>query len=283
MNGAQLRTPAINGAVGGAVGLGAGFAGGILRSGAAGLAKTDFGKVVTGGTNPLPGSRPVLPAVGRATTNLAWAAGYGAVAGMAEGAAQDAVFGLSGDWVSGGANGGFNGAWGARHSAMNPSNKLSISPADHLEGRLHRFLDGSVRSPSVVPGGAEGDAPPMNDAPTPQRWYMPPDGTEGSEVWQDVSPPIDNAASPSPPPADANPWGEANNDFTHEPPTSGHRPAAVEVSPWTDQAVNTIPTSHPPSIPTDWIDPWTDQAVNTIPTSHPPSMPTDWIDPWTQD
>ncbi|WP_101951187.1 hypothetical protein [Mycobacterium sp. 3519A] len=179
LDGSQLRTAAINGAVGGAVGVGAGFIGGMLRSGA--------GKVVGSGAR-LPGSGRLPPAVGKAAANLAWDAGYGAVAGMAEGAAQDAAFGLSGDWVSGAANGGFNGAWGRGHKALNPGNKLSISPADHIEAKLHHHLDHTEPPPRpVTPDSSDdGDGPPVLQTPPPEDWNAWSEGLLNTvdERWQ---------------------------------------------------------------------------------------------------
>ncbi|WP_399084006.1 hypothetical protein ACGH2B_03720 [Streptomyces sp. BBFR2] len=132
LDGQQLATAAVNGAVGGAVGFGAGLAGGALGHHLGkGLRTAGWGTAARG------------------AAGLVWQGGYGAVAGMAEGAAQDTVFGLSGDWISGAANGAFNGAWGARHTAMNPKNLGSLSPADHLEGAL----DGLLRRPVGGSGG----------------------------------------------------------------------------------------------------------------------------------
>lgn len=153
-NPSQLRTAAVNGAIGGAVGVGAGFTGGALRAGAGRLTSPHL----TTGARQLAGNRRVLPGAAKATSGLIWTGGYAAVAGMAEGAAQDAALGLSGDWVSGAANGAFNGAWGTRHTAMNPANQRSISPADHLEARLNRYL----RPPTPQTPAPE----PQNDTPT---------------------------------------------------------------------------------------------------------------------
>ncbi|RKE10580.1 hypothetical protein C8E86_5493 [Catellatospora citrea] len=254
LDGTQLRTAAINGAVGGAVGVGAGFLGGVLRSGAGKLANTGFGKILTSGASQLPGNRRILPAAGRTTANLAWGAGYGALAGMAEGAAQDAVFGLSGDWISGAANGAFNGAWGVRHSAMNPGNKLSISPADHLEASLDRYLDRPARP---LPPAALDSAEREGDA----SWSSTPDDAEGHEVWRDEPSSNDSHTLIRPPdgvplpPAEPNPWLDPNTDPPHQPPQSGHLSPDLEGSPWTDESI-TIPARNPPTTPPRWIDPW---------------------------
>ncbi|HET6500299.1 MAG TPA: hypothetical protein VFG87_05990 [Amycolatopsis sp.] len=256
LSGAQLRTAAINGTVGGAVGAGAGFVGGALRSGAGkligsgvdALADTGVGKAIAASAGLLPGGRSVLPAVGTVTGNLSWSAGYGAVAGMAEGAAQDAVFGLSGDWVSGAANGGFSGGWSTRHSAMNPGNEVSISPADHIEGGLDHYLSQSAEPhPPVAPGEVTGDIPSANDAPTPQQWSMPPDGSEGHEVWQDspVSNGNEGAFAPLPP-TDANPWADlTDTDLPRTAPASDLLSPEVEDNPWLDHTVTT--STHEPS------------------------------------
>jgi hypothetical protein len=166
LDGSQLRTAAINGAVGGAVGVGAGFMGGMLRSGA--------GTLIRSGVDRLPGGGHIPPPVGKAATNLVWDAGYSALAGMAEGAAQDAVFGLSGDWVSGAANGSFNGAWRRGHATINPGNKLSLSPADHVEAGLNHYLDRTGRPPRpATPDDSIGDGeegPPFLETPPPEDW-----------------------------------------------------------------------------------------------------------------
>jgi hypothetical protein len=166
LDGSQLRTAAINGAVGGAVGVGAGFAGGMLRSGAGILVRSGADRLPRGGGVPL--------AVAKSAANLFWDTGYGAVAGMAEGAAQDAVFGLSGDWVFGAANGSFNGAWGRGHATINPGNNLSISPADHVEAGLNHYLERTRRPPRpATPDDSIGDGeegPPILEAPPQEDW-----------------------------------------------------------------------------------------------------------------
>ncbi|WP_327069456.1 hypothetical protein OG500_27055 [Kitasatospora sp. NBC_01250] len=143
IDGSELNTAAINGAIGGAVGVGAGWLG-------KGLAK-GLGKGLGKGFTSLTGNEAGKFAKGAA--DLVWNTGYGALTGMAEGAAQDARWGLSGDYVSGAANGAFGGAWGSRHAAMNPGNKFSLSPADHFEGWLNGKLEGP---PPPAGGGTHG-------------------------------------------------------------------------------------------------------------------------------
>jgi hypothetical protein len=157
LNPTQLRTAAVNGAIGGAVGAGAGFTGGALRAGAGRLANTRL----TSPVQQWAGNRHLLPDAAKASSGLIWAGGYAAVTGMAEGAAQDAALGLSGDWVSGAANGAFDGVWGTRHTTMNPANARSISPADHLEAHLNRYL----RPPTPQPPAPVHDDEQFPDAP----------------------------------------------------------------------------------------------------------------------
>ncbi|WP_185993982.1 hypothetical protein [Streptomyces benahoarensis] len=146
LDGQQLTVAAVNGAIGGAVGFGTGLAGGALGHGLGkGLRTAGLGPAVRG------------------AADVVRQGGYGAVAGMAEGAAQDAAFGLSGDWVSGAANGAFNGAWGARHTGMNPKNLGSLSPADRLEGAV----EGLLRPPSEGTRGPLPEAPPSPGLPAP--------------------------------------------------------------------------------------------------------------------
>ncbi|MGW7674261.1 WXG100-like domain-containing protein [Streptomyces sp. NPDC054775] len=234
VDGGELRVAAINGAVGGAVGFGAGLAGRLLARS-------------VGKETHLTG----LGAVGRGAGRLVVQGGFSALTGMAEGAAQDAVFGLSGDWVSGAANGSFNGAWGARHAAMNPKNLGSISPADHLEdlaGRLPRTPAGTGRpptpgTPSAGPRPAAGDAPPWFTTTYPAEAT----GLEGHEVWQDDSPPLSHDTHPgAPDPWESfdpgvNPWAEGH-------PVRG------------DDARHPDPTAlrHPVLVPPGWENPWTD-------------------------
>ncbi len=191
LDGAQLRVAAVNGAVGGAVGFGAGLAGGALARGVS------------------RGARPAgWGARGQGAAQLVGQGGFGSLAGMAEGAAQDAVFGLSGDWVAGAANGSFNGVWGARHTAMNPGNLGSISPADHLE----TAWDGLSRPPRETPretprephgGGftqpqSPGSPPTVNPPPSSTGTPRPPapssredSAPEDPEVWHDAVGPED--------------------------------------------------------------------------------------------
>ncbi|GAB3138252.1 hypothetical protein GCM10027290_05520 [Micromonospora sonneratiae] len=269
LNGAQLRTAAINGAVGGAVGVGAGFVGGVLRAGA--------GKLV---------GNVVLSPVGRVTVDVVWGAGYGALAGMAEGAAQDAVFGLSGDWIAGAANGAFNGAWGGRHTAMNPGNRLSMSPADHLEGALDRYFDGSTHTKPPT-GSSEGKTGGVSSS-TGSRSDGPrlSEGGEGREVRQDSRMSNGNELRDLPPVSvprhlpvelESNPWsGAVERDsfgfFVRDQTPAGTQPLPVvpgnrprgDVPGDRDQvgSLRSLPPvgTHRP-LPTDLEnDPWRDQS-----------------------
>ncbi|MGW2278864.1 WXG100-like domain-containing protein [Streptomyces sp. NPDC001770] len=230
LDGDELAVAAVNGAVGGAVGFGAGLLAGGATHGVtrgAGLA--------------------ALGAAGSRAAGVVSGIGFSALAGSAEGAAQDAVFGLSGDWIAGAANGAFNGAWGARHTGMNPKNIGSISPADHLEN----LLDGLPKNPAGAPGTAESEGPPSPGTPSEESstessgetvsqfsvgsvgsrpatvavepsaagpYAGEPTGEEGHEVWQDVpwvlrgeDPP---GGSPTTEPFDPgpNPWADVETD-----------------------------------------------------------------------
>jgi hypothetical protein len=254
LDGEQLEAAAVNGAVGGAVGFGAGLAGGVLAHG------VDKGTRLAG-----------LGAVGRGTAGLVSQGGFSALAGMAEGAAQDAAFGLSGDWVSGAANGSFNGAWGARHAGMNPKNIGSISPADHLEN----LVDGLPGAPDRTAGDtsqrpASPDAPPVGrpsttDARPPSFTAPYPSevtGLEGHEVWQDESPPPlwqDPQSGAREPMASfdpgVNPWADSHP--VQEDPLYPDPPAAVP---------------YPGSVPPDWENPWADVGTEAGATTDPPPV-----------
>jgi hypothetical protein len=271
----QLRTAAINGAVGGAVGVGAGSVGGLLRSGA--------GKLIDSGADRLPGAGGIPLAVGKAAANLVWDTGFGAVAGMAEGAAQDAAFGLSGDWVSGAANGSFNGAWARGHTTVNPANKLSLSPADHIEAGLDHYFDhtGQPQPPSTPdnPSDDEQGHAPFLETPPPEDWSAWSEGVLNAvdEPWQteEAGPPAADAsrAGPmggaieaalgkpapdirpsigSPPPKPPSP-PDASGNF--KPPVQHARPPASSAKPLTDPAAahhqtpSTGHTNRPPPMP----------------------------------
>ncbi|MDX2707785.1 hypothetical protein PV350_33790 [Streptomyces sp. PA03-6a] len=126
-DGHELGVAAVNGAVGGAVGFGMGLVGGAAMNGLKNLTKKPIF------TN-LPHHAQSLTKIGTVVT---FNAGFGALTGMTEAAAQDSVYGLSGDWVAGAANGSFNAVWGARHNAQNPAGRFALSPAEHAE----RFID----------------------------------------------------------------------------------------------------------------------------------------------
>ncbi len=225
IDGGELGTAALNGAIGGAVGVGAGWLGKGLSTG--------LGKGLGKGFASLTGKEAGKFSKGAA--DLVWNTGYGALTGMAEGAAQDAAFGLSGDYVSGAANGAFAGAWGSRHGAMNPGNKFSISPADHIEGWLNGRLEGphlTGGGPSEIELGPVGNLPhelpplpafdpdlsglahEMGHFPAPVGDFRDSHGRETTPP----SPPLvsndtpDRPLPPLPPPAE------------HVPPTSGGPP-----------------------------------------------------------
>ncbi|MFJ2193639.1 hypothetical protein ACIOJE_37785 [Kitasatospora sp. NPDC087861] len=205
IDGSELGTAAVNGAIGGAVGFGAGLLGKGLGTG---LGK-GLGKGFTGLTGHVPG------AFAKGAAGLVWNTGYGALTGMAEGAAQDAAFGLSGDWVSGAANGAFAGAWGTRHGAMNPGNKFSISPADHIESWLNnRWL-----SPRPPVGGTTGhgdiELGPV-DKPLPP---LPPPHLD--KPLPSLPPPDPHSAPPVLPPLDLGP-DLPTHLFDPTPPPSPH-------------------------------------------------------------
>ncbi|MFF7190297.1 hypothetical protein ACFZAR_34870 [Streptomyces sp. NPDC008222] len=264
LDGSQLEVAAVNGAVGGAVGFGAGLLGGALGHG--------LGKGVRAAG---------LGALGRGTADLVWQGGYSALAGMAEGAAQDAAFGLSGDYVSGAANGSFSGVWGSRHTAMNPKNLGSISPADHLEGKL----DGILNPPVQVTGGGSSSSgrPPVVDTPpnSPVPLRREATGLEGPEAWQDV----DGSAHEHVPalmasfePGD-NPWADdapdEENGGALVPSDQGSEDLFdVYDNPWADSEPGDegFGTAHPQALgarpgqmPPGWEDPWSLTDTGTAP------------------
>ncbi|MFB7504702.1 hypothetical protein [Streptomyces broussonetiae] len=233
LDGSQLKVAAVNGAVGCAVGFGAGLLGGALGHGPAkGVRAARFG------------------ALGPGAADLVWQGGYSALAGMAEGAAQDAAFGLSGDYVAGAANGSFNGVWGSRRTAMNPRNLGSISPADHLEGKLDGILNPPVR---VTGGGSSSSGrPPVVDAPTNSTVPLRSEATglEGPEVWQDVD-------------------GSAHEQVPA--PMASFEPGDT---PWADSEPGdeSLGTAHsqawgarPVQMPPGWQDPWSPTDTGTTP------------------
>ncbi len=128
----ELGVAAVNGAVGAPVGFGMGLVGGAAMAGLKNLAKKPF-------FTKLPNHVQSLAGFG---TVVRFHAGFGALTGMAEAAAQDSVYGLSDDWVAGAANGSYNAVWGARHNARNPAGRFALSPTEHLEELVDHQLTG---------------------------------------------------------------------------------------------------------------------------------------------
>ncbi|MDX2709966.1 hypothetical protein PV350_45350 [Streptomyces sp. PA03-6a] len=127
LDGHELGVAAVNGAVGAPVGFGMGLVGGAAMGGLKNLTKKPAFTNLSNRAQKLT----------KFGTVVAFNAGFGALTGMAEAAAQDSVYGLSGDWVAGAANGSFNAVWGARHNAQNPAGRFALSPAEHAE----QFID----------------------------------------------------------------------------------------------------------------------------------------------
>jgi hypothetical protein len=233
LDGSQLKVAAINGAVGGAVGFGTGLVGNTLERGLKyGVKASRIGRV------------------GEMTTHFAWQGGFSALAGMTEAATQDAVFELSGDYVAGAANGSFNGAWGARHKAMNAKNLGSISPADHLE---HAF-DGRVVPRTQEVGGAPGlrdrSTVPVTTPVPPGVHHSEASGEEGPEVWQDVPRP-----NPENGPGLKEPLESGSDHWTEvEQPNENWGAARSSAS-----------HARPVRVPPGWEDPWGDYHVNAGP------------------
>jgi hypothetical protein len=83
---------------------------------------------------------------------------------MVEAATQDSVYGLSGDWAAGAANGSYNAVWGARHNAQNRAGRFALSPAEHVEELIDHHLAGLNKNPSskaapAIPPSIEGHEP----------------------------------------------------------------------------------------------------------------------------
>ncbi|WP_331752920.1 hypothetical protein [Streptomyces anthocyanicus] len=153
LDGHELGVAAVNGAVGAPVGFGMGLVGGAAMAGLKDLTKKPF-------FTKLPNHAQSLAAFG---TAVSFHAGFGALTGMAEAVAQDSVYGLSGDWVAGAANGSYNAVWGARHNAQNPAGRFALSPAEHLEELIDHQLAGISKdsggsAPAIRPS-AEGQVP----------------------------------------------------------------------------------------------------------------------------
>ncbi|MDH6140392.1 hypothetical protein P3T35_002400 [Kitasatospora sp. GP30] len=257
IDGGELGTAAINGAIGGAVGVGAGWLGKGLSKG--------LGKGLGKGFTSLTGHEPGRLTKGAA--DLVWNTGYGALTGMAEGAAQDAAFGLSGDYVSGAANGAFAGAWGARHGAMNPGNKFSISPADHIEG----WLNGKLEGPRPPGGGSSGggssgggsseiELGPVGDLPH-ELPPLPPLDTDLSSLSHEMG------HFPAPIGDFRATHGEAST-----PPSQSHAPNDTSTRP-------PVPTRPLPPLPTEHAPPTSGGPPVLPPPELGPDLPTHPVDP----
>ncbi|MEV6233745.1 hypothetical protein AB0L88_38385 [Saccharopolyspora shandongensis] len=133
-DGGMLAIAAQNGAVGGAVGIGAGALGNTIKVGGA---KALNGKVP--GTHLFDGSAANTwkGATARFGANLPVLAAWGSAVGAAEAAAQDAASGASGDEVYGAENGALIGAVDAGRGAYNPQGKFSTSAGVYLDKALN--------------------------------------------------------------------------------------------------------------------------------------------------
>jgi hypothetical protein len=144
----ELTTAAVNAAIGGAVGLGMGQFGGMLKAGASKLADTDGGRELAASAGPA-GSR-AMPALAKAAFDIGW----GSASGTAEASGQDAAAGSFGDEIAGAANGAFSGGKDRFHATVNPAGKFSISPARYIERGFGHLLDGGSlqhRDPTPPP------------------------------------------------------------------------------------------------------------------------------------
>ncbi|MEU5852140.1 hypothetical protein [Saccharopolyspora shandongensis] len=149
-NGAMLKTAAQNGAVGGAVGIGAGALGNFLKIGGA---KALNGKVP--GAKLFDGSPATTwkGAGAKFGANMPLHAGWGAGVGAAEAAAQDAASGSTGDEVYGAENGAFAGTMDAGRGAFNPHGKFSTSSSVYVDKLLNlpwRNKNGGPASPTPI-------------------------------------------------------------------------------------------------------------------------------------
>jgi hypothetical protein len=148
----ELKTAAINGAVGGAVGFGMGGLGSLVKSG--------LGK---GLGDHLPGfgsDRPTgwKDAAGFGAGVL-FDGGWGAASGAAEASAQDAALGGSGDTNTGAMNGAFSGFKGAGHSALNPHDKFSLEAGHYFDSGLNHAWDKAFPTPSGDHSGPDTHTP----------------------------------------------------------------------------------------------------------------------------
>ncbi|QIZ35020.1 hypothetical protein [Saccharopolyspora sp. ASAGF58] len=161
-DGGMLAIAAQNGAVGGAVGVGAGALGNAIKvSGAKALS----GEVP--GTHLFDGSAANTwqGATARFGANLPVHAAWGSAVGAAEAAAQDAASGASGDEVYGAENGAFIGAVDAARGSFNPHGKFSTSTGVYLDKALNiPWRDKDTSQPG--PNPSESPSRPNTPVPT---------------------------------------------------------------------------------------------------------------------
>jgi hypothetical protein len=136
----ELKTAAINGAVGGAVGFGMGGLGSLVKNG--------LGK---GLGDHLPGFEKDRPTswkeAGGFGAGVLFDGGWGAASGAAEASAQDAALGGSGDTTGGAMNGAFSGFKAAGHTALNPDDKVSLSAGHYFDTGLNHAWDKAFPTP----------------------------------------------------------------------------------------------------------------------------------------
>jgi hypothetical protein len=162
LDGSQIRTAAENGAIGGAIGLGMGNLGGLVKAGAGELADLD---ALTRLSAKIPDN---VQTRASQAAELAFDVGWGAASGTAEAAGQDVAAGSFGDEKAGALNGGLGGVLDRSHSFFNPADKLSLSPAQHIDSGLNGLLDGKEPpSPTATP---EPDAPPVLEPIPQENW-----------------------------------------------------------------------------------------------------------------
>ncbi|WP_034087223.1 hypothetical protein [Streptacidiphilus albus] len=148
----EVETSAKNGAIGGMIGFGMGGLGKLMGKGLGKLGGNALGKL---GDDGLGGAlaKGLGSKLGTDLAKAGWNIGFSSITGMAEGAAQDAADGSTGDYVSGAANGAFSGAMGSFHEHVNPNGKFSISPGDYLEDKLNKLVN-STFPIAHGPGGS---------------------------------------------------------------------------------------------------------------------------------
>lgn len=161
----MLQNAAINGAVGGAVGLVTANAGFVLkkRLGSALGEKVPFARLYDG-TAPTTWQE----AVKRFGANAPVDAALGSATGVAEAAAQDAATGFSGDEVYGAENGAFTGGRDALHNAINPHGKYSTNPAVYIDKGLSHLFTSRTQPPP--PGPVTDAAPPRLPEIQRENW-----------------------------------------------------------------------------------------------------------------